>query len=392
MDDAIREKIQSMGPWLTEIRRDFHMYPELGNREFRTSKKIQEILKDLGISVTVYPDSTCVIGLIKGGKEGKTVAIRADMDALPIREKNDTPYRSKNEGIMHACGHDVHVAVLLGVARYFAENRDSLKGNIKLLFQPAEESTGGAEKMIELGCLKNPDVDAVIGLHVSTAHRTGTVALKEGTMNAASDDVFITVRGKSSHGAYPQLGTDAITVSAQIVTALQTVVSREISPLDSAVLTFGVIRGGTASNIIADKVELIGTLRTVDQGTREKAKERIEKMAKGIAEGMGATAEIAFHKGYDMLVNDPDITAVIKAAAKEVIGEENISQKEQISLGVEDFGYFAKAVKGAFYYLGCGNPDKGICAPGHNEYFDVDEDCLPIGVMMQVNTALKLLE
>ncbi len=392
MISNIKETVLAMRNWLVDIRRDFHMFPELGNQEFRTQEKIKEYLTQMHIPYETYPDSTCVVGLIQGENPGKTVAIRADMDALPIQEANDVPYRSQNEGVMHACGHDAHMTILLGAAKYFAENRNLLNGNVKLLFQPAEESTGGAKRMIQAGCMKNPDVDFAIGLHVSTGYPVGTIAVRYGAMNAASDDIAITIHGKSAHGAHPDMGIDAVAISAQVINALQTVVSRRISANDSAVLTIGTISGGTAANIIADQVKMMATLRTIDHATRENAKEWIAKIVQDISHGMGGSGETVITKGYDLLINDKQVNDVIAMAAKELLGEDQPAVNEETSLGVEDFCYFTQACKGAYYSLGCANPEKGFHAPGHNEKFDIDEDCLPIGVMAHVATTLKLLE
>lgn len=391
MNETIRSRVLGMSTWLRELRRDFHMYPELGLSEFRTSEKIRYYLEQMGIEMITYPNSTCTVGLIRGAYPGKTVAIRADMDALPIQEINDVPYKSKNEGIMHACGHDAHMTILLGAALYFSEIQNRLKGNVKLLFQPAEETVGGALDMVKAGCMKNPDVDYVIGLHVMPEYPVGAVEIKYGTLNAASDVIDITVRGKKAHGAYPENGVDAIVISAQIISALQTVTSRGVSPLDSAVFTVGVINGGTAANIIADKVEMKAILRTVDEKTREKAKKMITGIVKGISESMGGSADIVITKGYDALVNDVETMDVVAQAARELLGVGQPVFKEKTSLGVEDFSFFANVCKGAFYHLGCGNPEKSITSPIHTDTFDIDEDCLPIGVMMHVETTLKLL-
>ncbi|WP_228725021.1 M20 metallopeptidase family protein [Caproicibacter fermentans] len=270
--DFLKQAAQEMKPWLSRTRRDFHMHPELGNKEFRTSRIIQDSLSEFGIDFQTYEDSTAVVGLICGAHEGKTVAIRADMDALPIQEENEVPYRSLTPGVMHACGHDAHTAVLLGTACLFSQYREQLHGNIRLLFQPAEETTGGAEKMVTAGCMKNPDTDYVIGLHVSS-HPAGTVEVRKGAVYGASDRIDIRVLGKQAHGAHPDTGVDAIAISAQVVTALQNLVSRKISPVDSAVFTIGKILGGAQRNIIADEVQMEATLRTLYPETRIFAKE-----------------------------------------------------------------------------------------------------------------------
>lgn len=390
--DALRAPVQAMAPWLSEVRRDFHMHPELGGQENRTSAKIQQYLREMGVECSPLAGSTAVVGLIRGGHDGPTVAIRADMDALPIQEQNDVPYRSTCSGVMHACGHDAHTAILLGTAKLFAAVRAQLPGSLKLLFQPAEETTGGAENMVRAGCMKNPDVDYCIGLHVMAGIPVGQVEMKYGAMNGASDTAEIIVRGKKAHGAYPDLGTDAVAIAAQVVTALQTLVSRNVSPLDSAVLTVGSIHGGIQGNIIADEVKMLAAVRTINPATRKLMRERITAVAQGVSRAMGGDAEVVIHSGYKALINSDPVVNVALAAARELVGPQNVHLRDKPSLGVEDFSYFLDAAPGAFYHLGCANPEKGITSAGHTATFDIDESCLPLGVLLHAATALRLME
>lgn len=385
--NKISENIQD---WLVNIRRDFHSYPELGRNEFRTQKKICEYLNELGIE-NYKIAGTGVVGIIKGASNGKTVALRADIDALPMQEKNDVPYKSKIDGVMHACGHDAHIAIQLGAARILNELKEIFSGNIKLFFQPDEEGNGGADIMVREGCMDNLKVDFVLGLHVMGYLETGKIEIKYGKLNASSDGILIKILGKSSHGAYPEKGIDAITTSAYVISALQTLVSRNISPLNSAVLSFGKITGGEVGNSIADEVTLKGTLRTLDKETRKFCKDRITEIATKTAEAFGAKAEININPGYEPLVNDDEIVKVIEEIGIKMLGKENIIYKEFPSLGVEDFSYFLDKAKGAFYHLGCANKEKNITAPNHNSSFDIDEDCLAIGARLQTAITLQLL-
>lgn len=390
--ESIRRTAEEMDSWLREVRRDFHMHPELGYSEFRTSEKIKEYLAGFGVEYTTYEGSTCIVGLVRGGYPGKTVAIRADMDALPITESSSCGYKSLNEGVMHACGHDAHMAILLGTARYFAGIRNELHGNVKFFFQPAEESDGGAKDMIESGCMKNPDVDYVTGLHVMPYLPCGMVETKYGALNAASDVINITINGKASHGAYPSDGVDAVVIAAQVISALQTVVGRNVSPLDSVVFSIGTINGGTARNIIADSVKMSAILRTVNEDTRAAVKRKIRDIVSGVSASLGGSGEAEILEGYAALINDSEVVDIITETAGKLLGRDKVVIKEKASLGVEDFSFFINASKGAFYHLGCGNAGKGISASLHTNGFDIDEDCLHIGVMLHAAIACRILE
>jgi len=392
MDKAyIKEKIMEMKSWLSEVRRDFHMNPELSEEEFRTHEKIKYYLKEMGIEYLTYEGQNAVVGLIKGDFPGKTVAIRADMDALPIEEKNSVDYKSKKEGVMHACGHDAHITILLGVAKVFSELKTNLHGNIKLLFQPAEETVGGADLMVKSGCMMNPTVDYVIGLHVMPHLECGLIESKHGALNSATDEIIINIKGKSAHGAYPDLGIDGILIAGHVITALQGITSRSVSPLDSVVLTIGKINGGTKNNIIADEVTMSGTLRTINPKTREMVKDKIRNLVEGICTSFGGEGKITINAGYEALINSNSVVDVIINTTEEIFGKEKFILREKPSLGAEDFSYFLNEASGAFYHLGCANHEKNINSPLHTACFDIDEECLPLGVMMHTFISLNLL-
>jgi amidohydrolase len=388
----IKKNVNNMYDQLVEIRRDFHKNPELSGKEIRTGDKICEYLDSWGIEYERGYADTGIVGIIRGRKgPGKTIGVRADIDALPITEEADYDYCSVNEGVMHACGHDVHTTILLGMGKILKDLENEIEGNVKLFFQPAEEAIGGAERMIKDGCLENPKVDHAIGLHVMPNVPVGMVELKFGQMNANSGGVKITINGKSGHAAYPDKSIDAIVITGQVITSLQTLVSRNVSPLTSVVLTFGEIYGGTKSNIITDEVVLNGTLRALDTESRTDAKKRIKAIAEGVAFGMGGSADIEFNDGYIALINDDDVLNKIDETAKRLLGEDKIMYKEFPSMGGEDFSYFTDVIPSAFYHLGGGNVEKGIVEPLHNKNFRVDEECLRIGVLMQVESVLELL-
>lgn len=389
----IDKRVNEIFNELVEIRRDFHMYPELSENEFRTQAKIQEYLNEWGIENYVCAE-TGVVGIIRGKNPGKTVAIRGDIDALPIQEKNDLPYTSKNPGVMHACGHDVHATVLLGVGKIvkeLADSEESINGNLKLFFQPAEETIGGGERMVQEGCMENPTVDYVLGLHVMSYIDAGKVELKYGKLNASTDTIKIRVKGKSAHGAYPDKGTDAIVIAGNVITALQSIVSRNISPLNSVVVSLGKISGGVKENVIADEVKISGTLRALDDETRQFTKDRISDIVSNVAKAYGGEGSVSFGEGYKSLINDDEIVELIKGNAEKLLGKENIEFKEFPSLGAEDFSYFLDKAKGAFFHLGTGDSKRGITSPIHTENFDINEESLKVGVRLQVENILTLL-
>lgn len=388
---ALLAAAQEILPWMVEIRRDLHRHPELGLEEHRTASRIQAWLDELGIEHLDGLAGTGVLGVIRGGESGRTVALRADIDALPLQEANEVPYASTIPGRMHACGHDAHTAILFGAARLLSEHADKLAGTVKLIFQPAEETVGGAKLLIEEGVLDDPAVDAVFGLHVEPTLEVGHIGVRYGQRNAASDNLKIIVHGRSGHAAYPAAGVDAIVVAAHVVTALQTVVSRNVDARDSAVVTLGTVQGGAQSNIVAGRVELTGTVRTLDPGVRERVLQRVREVAEGVATGLGARVEVVIDPSYDPVINHDPMVDVVRRNAGALLGEDNVSLLDRPSMGVEDFGYYLTRAPGAFYSLGVRNEARGIVHPLHHEMFDVDEESLAIGAAMQVLNTLSVL-
>ncbi|RNB85650.1 M20 metallopeptidase family protein [Brevibacillus panacihumi] len=390
--EQVWQQAQEILPWLIEVRRDFHQYPEIGLEEFRTQEQVMRYLDEMGIPYTKSA-GTGIVGLIQGGRPGATVALRGDMDALPILEAEDREYRSKIPGKMHACGHDAHMTCLLGAARILNHYKAELAGNVKLFFQPAEETVGGALPMIKEGVLENPKVDAVFGLHVSSDIPAGHIGVKYGQMNASSDDLSIIVRGENGHGAYPHSGRDAIVIAAHVITALQTIVSRNVDPRRAAVITIGMISGGTANNILAQEVKLTGTIRTLEPSVREQVKERIQEVAALTARALGGEAEVTYEEGYTSLINDDALVDLVKRNGEELLGEQHVRINELPNMGVEDFAYFAENVPGAFFHLGVRNEETGCVYPVHHPNFDLDERSLAVGAAMQaLNTLVYLKE
>jgi amidohydrolase len=379
MSRVVKEKIAEMKDWLVETRRTIHMNPELGFEEVETSRLIAGYLEKFGLQVKTGMAKTGVIGLLKGGKPGKTVAIRADMDALPMEEANQVPYRSKVKGKMHACGHDAHVTILLGVARLFSSMGNQVQGNIKWVFQPAEEGGGGGRVLTEEGVLENPKVDAIFGAHLFPDLKIGRVGIHEKEGLAATDRFVIKMIGRGAHGAYPHLSRDPIAAVGHLITQVHTIVSRNISPLDSAVITVGKVTGGTAFNIIPDEAEILGTVRSLSQNVREELKSRMEQVTQGVAKSFGIDYDFDFQYGYPALINDPEMSRLVAAACAKGIGKENV-EFIRPSMGGEDFAYYLQKVPGSFFRLGCRNEEKGIVNPFHSSRFDIDEDVLPFGV------------
>ncbi len=373
-----------------EIRRDLHAHPELGFQEDRTAGIVAQRLKSLGLEVTTGVAKTGVVGLLRGGKPGKTIMVRADMDALPIQEENEVPYRSQNAGVMHACGHDGHTAMALTAARILQERRDGLQGNVKFVFQPAEEGPGGAKQMVQEGALQDPDVDVAIGIHVWNDLTLGQIGVQSGPIMASTDRVEITVRGKGGHGAKPQDAVDPIVVSAQIILALQTLISRERNPLEPAVLSIGSIHGGEAFNVIPPEVKLLGTVRTLSEGLWEAMPVRIQRVAEGVAAGLGATVDVDYQRMYPTTRNDPRIAERIESLAQELVGADAVI-RHSATMGGEDMSFFLREVPGCFFFIGSANPEKGLNHPHHNPRFDFDEDALGIGIEMLTRSVESFL-
>ena len=378
-------------PWMIEIRRDFHQHPELGLEEHRTSSTVCSLLDEMGVEFEGEVAGTGVVGLVRGNGDGGVVALRADLDALPLQDDKDAPYASKVPGKMHACGHDVHTTILLGVARLLASEKISLPGTVKLLFQPAEETVGGAKLMIAAGALENPTVDAIFGLHVDPTLEVGTVGLHYGQRNASSDDLEIIVHGDAAHGAYAYEGVDAIVAAAHVITSLQTIVSRNVDAREAAVVSLGTIRGGTQANIVANRVEVVGTVRCLNEATRRSVLRRIKESAEAVALGLGARAEVKIEPRYDPVVNDDAMVTVVRESSSRLLGDDRIITFPKPNMGVEDFGYYLSEAPGAFYSLGVRNEGAGIMHPVHHGLFDVDESSMAIGVALQVLNALAVL-
>ena len=387
MDDCeLRALVEAQKNWMVDIRRRLHRIPERGFAEVKTQQVIMETLDALGIPYTT--ERTWVVGVIEGALPGQVVALRADMDALPLEEPEGLPFRSEHPGMMHACGHDAHMTMVLGAAKVLMGMRDRLPGTVKLLFQPAEETDGGAEPMVQRGVMENPHVDRVYGLHVQPYLPVGVIETRAGTLNASTDDVELTIHGRSSHGAYPESGADAIVCAAQVITSLQTLVSRNVSPLASAVLSLGMISGGTAGNIICDRVSLRGTLRTANGEIRAMMKRRIAEVASGVAAAMGCTAEVRITSGYAALVNDEAEAGRVMRVGARLLGEKNVVRKAAPSMGGEDFSFFCECVPGAFFHLGCVKKEDMPAPLLHSRDFHLDEDCLTVGAMMHVALVL----
>ena len=378
---------------LIEIRRTLHQYPELGFEETNTSKFIKDFLAKEGIEFKEFA-GTGVCGIIKGTKEGennRVIGLRADIDGLPMQDKKSCSYASKVSGKMHACGHDGHTTILLGVAKLLNKNKDKFNVIVKLIFEPAEETTGGARVMIEEGVLTNPTVDVMCGLHVEETLDVGMIMVRRGTVNAASNPFNITIKGSGGHGAYPDTAVDPIVMASHVVTSLQGIVSREIKPVNPAVVTIGSIHGGTAQNIIPNEVKLGGIIRTMTNEDREFAKVRLKEIVNGVCTTFRGSAEIEIEESYPCLYNDDNMVKILEDSAKNIIGAENVKLQKNPKLGVESFAYFANEVPSVFYFLGIRNEEKGIIHPAHNSLFDIDEDALPIGVAIQCEVAINYL-
>ncbi|MEW8956327.1 M20 family metallopeptidase [Clostridium sp.] len=375
---------------IIEIRRDFHQHPEIGFEEFRTSGKIKEFLEKEGIPYREVA-GTGVCAIIEGKEKGKTIALRGDIDGLPLEDKKDASYKSKIEGRMHACGHDAHTSILLGAAKILNSHKDKIKGNVKLLFEPAEETVGGARFMIKEGVLEEPYVDCILGLHVAEQIEVGKVGIKYGVFNAASNPFTIKIKGKGGHGAHPEDTVDPIVIACHVVTALQTIVSREIAPVYPGVVTVGAIHGGTAQNIIPSEVEIKGIMRTLTNEHRELVKRRLVEITEGICKAMRGDSEIDIEESYPCLYNDDKVMNHLKISAEKVLGKENINILEHPSMGVESFAYFSNERPSAFYFLGVQNKEKGIVNPAHGCYFDIDEKSLALGIAIQCTAAFDYL-
>ncbi|MCB9338034.1 MAG: amidohydrolase [Lewinellaceae bacterium] len=377
-----------------DTRRHLHQYPELSFQEVETGKFIAEKLLTYGISFTTGWGGHGVAGLIEGkNAHKKTIALRADFDALPITEKNDVPYKSKNQGTMHACGHDVHTASLLGAAKILNELKNEFDGTIRLIFQPGEEKLpGGASILIKEGILENPKPSSIIGQHVLPSLEAGKVGFRAGMFMASADEIYVTVHGKGGHGAMPHECVDPVLIASHIVVALQQIISRNGNPIIPSVLTFGKMNTtGGATNVIPNEVKMEGTFRTMDEAWRAKAHSLMKKMAESMAESMGGTCSFDIVKGYPFLINEEALTLRARQGAIEYLGEENVVELP-IRMTAEDFAYYSQVMPACFYRLGTGNVSKGIVSPIHTDTFDVDEDSLKTGMGLMAWLAVKELE
>jgi len=368
--------------WLSQTRREFHAHPEIGFQEVRTTSRIKEILTDLGIELQELSGmETGAVGLIKGRPGGKTLALRADIDALPIKELNDIPYKSSAEGMMHACGHDAHTTIMLGVAKHVVESslKEKIKGNLKFIFQPAEERVSGAKKMIQAGVLENPKADCIIACHMDPDLKIGQASVYKGVSHAAADLFRLSIQGKGGHGARPEASIDPIIAGAHFVLALQTIISREISPMEPAVITVGSLRAGTAGNIIPNEAILEGTVRSLNTEVRDKIIARMADMVSGLEKTFHVTTKYQFIDGVPPCLNDENVSGSLFEASAEIIGSDNLFELKP-TLGGEDFAFFNQLIPGSIMRLGCSNKERGLVHKLHSPHFDLDENVLVIGV------------
>tara|TARA_R110002153_G_scaffold8496_8_gene36417 strand:+ start:5244 stop:6518 length:1275 start_codon:yes stop_codon:yes gene_type:complete len=398
------KEYKGIEPKVIDWRRDFHQNPELSNREFNTAEKIASHLKSLGIEVQTGVAKTGVVGILKGNRNGKVIALRADIDALPVTERNDLPFKStvtseflgQEVGVMHACGHDTHTAILMGVAEILSKNRDKIKGAVKFIFQPAEEGPppgeeGGALLMVKEGVLKNPDVDAIFGLHINSATPVGVIRYKSEGLMAAVQRFVIKVEGKQTHGSQPWKGIDPILISAKIIDGLQTIISREVDLTnEAAVISVGKITSGVRFNIIPESAEMIGTIRTLDYDMQKQITERMKEMVPDIAKTYGGTATIEIKSNTDITFNNPELVTQMLPTLNRVAGKENVQIQKAVT-GGEDFSYFQNEVPGFFFFLGGMTPGNTASFPHHTPDFSIDENGMILGVKALTEMSLDFL-
>ena len=391
--EKIKNRANNLSEWITTIRRDIHETPELAMEEYITKEKIKKYLDEIGINYEEFLDHRGLIASIYISNDYKTVAIRADIDALPILENNNKIYKSKIDGKMHACGHDAHTAMLIGACKILYDMRDELKVNVKFFFQGAEERYGGAKYLIKDGCLENPRVDYMFGLHVQGHINVGCIECRSQTLNASSNSIKISIKGKRAHGAYPENGIDALVCAAQVITSLQSIISRNISPSNMAVLTLGKINGGEAQNVICQQVDISGTIRALNEESKEIIINRMKTIVKNTAKAYECESEIYIeNNGYPPVINDEELVDVIRYNTKNLLGSDSYMEKEYPSMGAEDFSFYTEDCKGVFFHVGCGNKEKSITSPIHTDTFDIDEGCLTIGTAMHVLNVIYLSE
>ncbi|MEY3920570.1 MAG: hypothetical protein RL634_331 [Bacteroidota bacterium] len=389
----LKEKIEQLSKAYFEsyrsVRHHLHAHPELSYKEFNTSTFIQQHLNELNIPYQVMAE-TGVVALVEGKKSDRVIALRADIDALPIQEENNIPYASTVPGVMHACGHDVHTSILLGAAKILNETRGDWEGTVKLIFQPGEEKNpGGASIMIKEGVLENPAPRAIVGLHVHPMLETGKLSFITGKSMASADEIYITVKGKGGHAATPHLTADTVLTASELVVALQQVVSRDRNPFSPSVLSICAINGGFTTNVIPSEVKLMGTFRAMDEKWRFDAHKRIQEVVDGVAKSTGAEIELKIDVGYPTVYNDPMITERARSIASETFGTSNVEEGE-LRMGAEDFGYYSQKIAGCFFRLGTGNKKKNIISGVHTPTFDIDEDAIEIGMRMMATLGATL--
>lgn len=390
LKDIIREKAQAYGDQFITIRRHLHAHPELSYKEFETSAYIAQMLNDWGIPFTKAA-GTGLIGTLKGkNPDSRIIALRADMDALPILEQNDVSYKSQNPGVMHACGHDVHTAVLLGATKILKELKDQWEGTIRLLFQPGEEKNpGGASLMIKDGALENPKPQGIIGLHTHPGLDCGLVSFRKGRIMASADEIYFTIKGQGGHAASPHLTTDTILVASQLIIALQQIISRNRPPLNPSILSICSIHGGDTTNVIPSEVKLLGTFRAMDEQWRFQAHELIKRTARGIAEATNAEIIVEISIGYPCVDNNPELTDKAWLLAERYMGRENV-QETEVRMGAEDFGFYSQQIPGCFFRLGVKNDIMGFNHVAHTPVFNADEKSIPIGMGLMAYLATNI--
>lgn len=375
----LRPAVRALQPNLVSWRRRLHQFPELGFEEHKTSAFVQQLLEQWQVEYTAGIAKTGVVAVIRGEQPGPTFGIRADMDALPIQEENEVEYRSCHANTMHACGHDGHTAIALGTVKLLQQNRQTLRGTVKVIFQPAEEGPGGAQPMITEGVLHDPDVEAIIGLHLWNTMPIGSLGVTAGPSMAYTDRFSLKITGRGGHGALPHQTVDAIVVGSQVVNALQTIVSRNVDPMQPAVITIGRFRGGDAFNVIAPTVEMQGTVRSFDPQVSELLPQRLEAVIAGTCQAHGATYELDYTRKYPAVVNDVQIAALVERVSRSVLGEQAVIRPE-MTMGGEDMSFFLEKIPGCYFFLGSANPALGLNFPHHHPRFDFDEAALGLGV------------
>lgn len=389
--DKIKEQVEQVYEEVLAFRRDLHMHPELSEQEIRTEEKICSRLDALQIPYQRGVAGHGVCAVIRGTTADRTVGIRADIDALPVAEQTELAYASLNLGVMHACGHDMHTAILLGTAAILKQNADTLPGTVKLFFQPSEETIGGAKQMIDAGCLEDPHVENVIALHVDPMTDLGKLKFTKGCMNAATTEMELTVRGKACHGAHPDTGIDVLPPACSIVAALQTIVSRNLAPTTPAVVTVGTFQSGTAKNVISGEAKLGGTIRALDLDVMAYLKKRVQKIAVDTAEAYGTSCEVFFEDSYPPLRNSDELSALLLPAMEEVFGAENILRNEIPSLGADDFSYFTQTCRGLYFDLGTHDPCSDEYFPLHSEHFAPQEEAVKVGMLAELTAVYTIL-